>query len=197
MINTEVGELAVWVGTRRWLFRPSLLAMARLGTPEHIVHLYAAVHGGFSSQAFLAAVEVLWACNEDEDTGDLTGYCRTYGKWVPGKLPPEDVHILARSLMVHGVTSSLPPERPAGAPDDRKRYTRGFQAAETAALAMAHLGLSERDAWNMTMTGVALAMRAKYHDASKPTVEQQADDADETLEWLKRVNAMRESHAGR
>lgn len=197
MTNTQVGELAVQVGLRRWLFRPSLLAMSRLGPPEHIVHVFAAVHGGFSSEAFLLAVEVLWACCEG-DASDLTGYVRMYGKWVPGLLPPEDVVVLAQSLMTHGVTGAVPPELPSQAGSDRQQYTPGFRAAETAALAMAHLGLSEQEAWHMTMTGVVLAMRAKYHDPSKPSVEAQADEADATLEWLNRVNAMRDgAHASR
>lgn len=193
MTNTAVGELAVQVGLRRWLFRPSLLAMAGIGSPQQIVETFAAVHGGFSRMAFDAAVRVMWACSEDGDASELTGYVRTYGRWVPGKIPPEDILLLARSLMTHGVTGAVKPDKPAAGAGN---YTPEFKASESAALAIAHLGMSESDAWSMTMTGLVLALRAKYHDG-KPSVDRVADEADETMDWLKRVNAMRDGHASR
>ncbi len=187
--NTAIGELAVWIDSRRWFFRPSLLAMSRLGTPAEIVEKFAACMGGFSRESFLISVNVLWACCTEGEPSELTGYVRTYGKWVPGKLPPEDVHSLACALLTHGITSNVKSEDPPK--KGVKQYSQEFKATESASLAVAHLGVSEAEAWNMTMTGLVMAMRAKYHDSSKPTVKEQVAEADNTMEWLERVNAMR------
>lgn len=185
--NTAIGELAVQIGSRRWFFRPSLLAMSQLGTPVEIVDIYAAVMGGFSRDGFYKAVRVLWACCND-DASDLTGYVRSYGKWVAGLLPPEDVLVLAQSLLKHGVTSNVQPDEPPSNND----YSKEFKASESAALAMAHLGLSEDQAWNITMTGLVLAMKAKYSRPDEKPKSKIVEQSDDTMQWLEKVNAMRD-----
>lgn len=186
--NTAIGELAVQVGSHRWFFRPSLFAMSQIGTPKEIVETYAAVMGGFSRDSFYAAVRVLWACCGG-DASELTGYVRSYGKWVAGLIPPEDVVVLAQSLMNHGVTSNVEPDEPPSS----EKYSSEFKPADSAALAMAHLGLSEDDAWNMTMTGLVLAMKAKYANPGEKTKTESLREADDTMGWLEKVNAMRDA----
>lgn len=173
-VKTSIGEIGVHEeGGREIILRPSLYAMSQLGNPDEIVTLFANVCGDplTPAQARLQmadAIAVLTACT-NENIVRLTGYHD--GKEIkPGKIEPRIVLLLARRLLAHGVTGTLPePPREPGLPEPT--YTRSFDARGFAATAMAHLDLSEDDAWNMTMTGLVGAMRSKYppvKDMTKP-----------------------------
>lgn len=190
MPNIAVGEFAVHVGDRSWFFRPSLLAISRLGSPAEIVDKYASVMGAFCRRSFSNSVAVLWECEVDCDSSELTGYSHSYGRWVAGLIPPEDVHVLAQCLMKHGVTGNLELTRRKSKAED---YTSEFSAADCVAMAMAHLGMSEREAWQLTMTSFVRAMHAKYPGEAQTAAatKKQVIEADETMSWLSRVNAAR------
>lgn len=185
----DIGEVGISVGEREVLLRPSLYAMSQLGTPAEIVETFALMQQPFSKAVFYAAIPVLWAC-ADEDISDLTGYQgRTLRSWVPGKMPAEDVVALARSLMKHGIVGALPA---TGEPKSGD-YSAQFHARDYVAMAVAHLGASEDEAWNMTMTSLSGAMRSKYPPQSganggPPTIE----EYDKTMDWFAEVQAKRE-----
>lgn len=207
MILTEIGEVGVYAGGQVLRLRPSLYAMSRLGDPVEIVETFATVMGGAEDDAqarrlFQAALGVIYACaNEDVDPSSLFGtYESTSGalEYVPGAAPAEHVVPLARCLLKHGVTGALPPlpRRPG---DDEPVYVKEFVARDHVAMAMAHLGVSERDAWDLTMTGMVGALRAKFPPAESnapgakaPTKEQH----DATMAWFDKIEAKRKAAKG-
>ena len=105
----------------------------------------------------------MYACCED-DISDVFGYFDAPRKYIPGAAPAEHIRPLARCLLKHGVVGALPPPkvRPEDAPPE---YREDFDARGMVALAMAHLGLPEAEAWRMTMTSLVGAMRAKFPPA--------------------------------
>ena len=156
-ILTEIGEIGVHAPGRDVLLRPSLYAMSRLSDP---VGLLVALHEGRPRDQFEAAYEVVQACT-DEDVSDLTGHLGSrYGTWVCGKVPSPDLIALARSLICHGIIGVVPKLPPAA--EHTEAFTPRFEAREFVAIAIAHLGLSEREAWDLTVTSFILAMRAKF-----------------------------------
>jgi hypothetical protein len=204
-IKTSVGEVGIHeAGGREIILRPSLYAMSQLGEPEEIVRLLASVCSDPVSPAearlqHLNVIAVLAACTT-EDIRRLTGY-HDGTVLVLGRMEIGVMLILARRLLQHGVTGTLPEEkRPAGAA--APEYTDKFDARAYVAMGMAHLSLSEDDAWRMTMTGLVGAMRSKYPPA-EPAKDPnqpggQAPTKDETLAtmaWFDKIDKARKMKA--
>lgn len=207
MILTEIGEVGVYAGDQVVRLRPSLYAMSRLGDPVEIVQTFATVMGGAEDDAqarrlFQTALGVIYACaSEEVDPSSLFGTYETISgalEYVPGAAPAEHVVPLARCLLKHGITGALPPlpRRPG---DDEPVYVKEFVARDYVAMAMAHLGVSERDAWDLTMTGMVGALRAKFPPAESnapgakaPTKEQH----DATMAWFDKIEAKRKAAKG-
>jgi len=204
MILADIGEVGVHAGERTCVLRPSLYAMSLLGTPRDIVATFANVQGpdaaGTAGHAVQRrnALAALYACAADEDLELLHGLFGTWdemGHFLAGREPWPVALAIARCLLKHGVIGALPP-LPQRA-DKQPEYSEKFDAREYVALAMAHLGLRERDAWEMTMTGLLGALRAKFPPerspgASAPTV----DEHEATMAWFERVEAARAKKQG-
>lgn len=194
----------VWVGTRSVKFRPSLAAMARLGTPKEIVELFVTVCGApplsgnpvldeprvkaWRRDQFGHAVNVLYACTDDAIDW-LVGYVNERYRYVRGALPLADIVGLAAGLLKHGVLGDIPPEATRGA--KKEDYLSEFKARDFAAAAMAHLGATEAEAWNMTMTSYIVAMRAKFPPAKDAKKVPTDDEYSHVKGWLARVNKAR------
>ena len=207
MILTEIGEVGVYAGDQVVRLRPSLYAISRLGDSVEIVETFATVMGGAEDEAqarrlFQAALGVIYSCaSEDVDLSSVFGTYETISgslEYVPGAAPVEHVVPLARCLLKHGVTGALPPlpRRPG---DDEPVYVKEFVARDHVAMAMAHLGVCERDAWDLTMTGMVGALRAKFPPAESnapgakaPTKEQH----DATMAWFDKIEAKRKAAKG-
>lgn len=193
-ILTEIGEISIHAG-RDVLLRPSLAAIASLGEPAEIVETFARVMAG----DHMDSLGVLFAC-ADEDVSDLFGWYEPRDdaiRYIPGTASVAHIVPLAQSLMRHGVVGVAKP-LPRRA-DVEQEYMTEFDAREHAALAMAHLGLTEREAWNMTMTGLVAALRAKFPPSAKDTPGARAPTKDEhesTMEWFERVEAARAAKKG-
>ena len=84
----------------------------------------------------------------------------------PGKLPPNELIVLAQHLITHGVLGDQPP----AAGEGQGEYSPRFDARSWVYMAMAHLGVSESEAWGMTMTGLRAALAAKYLQKEKPKI---------------------------
>lgn len=193
-VLTQIGEIGIQAG-RDVVLRPSLAAIASLGEPREIVETFARVMAG----DVMDCLGVLFAC-ADEDVSDLFGFYELRGdaiRYIPGTAPAAHVVPLAQSLMRHGVVGVAKPlPRRADAED---QYLTEFDAKEHAALAMAHLGLTEREAWNMTMTGLVAALRAKFPPSAKDSPGARAPTREEheaTMEWFERVEAARRAKQG-
>lgn len=193
----HIGEVGIHHAGGSLILRPSLLAMSRLGTPEEIVLTLSIVfgqglncHPNYRKQAhkhqLRAALEVWHACApEGSDLDPLTGSFSMRGGWRMGAADPADVIIVAQGLLRHGVLGD-PEERKdeQDAERDDGDYEPGFHCRRHAATAMGHLSLSESEAWNMTLTGLRLALEAKY-PKPKSTAEQAASRAPSESEYEK------------
>lgn len=207
-VLVHIGEVGVHHAGGSHILRPSLLAMSRLGTPAEIVTTVSVVFGeGLNchpgarklahKQQLRAALEVWQACApEDADLDDITGRFSMRGGWVMGRSDPADVVVIAQALLRHGVCGDPDPPSADDPPARDSEYSPGFDCRKHAALAMGHLGLSEAEAWNMTMTGLRLAMEAKYPKTESPAEESarrapSESEYDATMEWFDKVQAAR------
>lgn len=195
MILTSIGEIGVHWGERTIVLRPSLYAMSRLGGPKEIVRVFSSVMGDHSDDRLGDALAAIYACTE-EDVSDVFGHWSDAG-YMPGSVPVIDVLHLARCLLKHGVVGALP-EMP-GKPGEEPEYVGEFDARAHVSLAIAHLGMSEQDAWRTTMTALVGALRAKFPrpesnepGAKAPTKEQHQA----TMDWFERVEAARKQNQG-
>lgn len=200
MILTDIGEIGVHYNDGRdcIILRPSLYAMSLLGTPTEIVETYATIMSdpidrrGQWAQ-FRDALFVINCC-ASTDVDDVFGYMDSNLKFRQKKIPMSDIIVLAQSLMRHGITGTQKPL--PRKPDTESQYTKEFNAQEHVAIAMAHLGLSEREAWDMTMTGLIGALRAKFPQTPEQESAQRAPTAEEhdaTMEWFSEIDAARKA----
>lgn len=195
MILTEIGEIGITAGDQHYKLRPSLYAMTQIGEPAEIVRVYASVMSDVPHKdQFGDALIVIHACSDEDLSGLFGAYeaAERGVKYVPGSAPPEHIIPLAQCLLKHGVTGALPP-LPRKA-DEEPEFVQEFDARAHASLAIAHLGMSSAEAWQMTMTELVGALRAKFPPtesnapgAKAPTKEQM----EATMEWFDRVEAKR------
>lgn len=159
--------------------------MSSIAEPDEVVQAFVDVMQGDIGMCLV----LLDAC-ADDDISDLVGAMEGVPlEYVPGELPVEHVVILAQALAWHGITGAQEP-RPGA------KYSKTFDASEYAAMAVAHLGMSEREAWDMTMTGLLAAMRAKFPDAHGTTEAPTAEQHDATMKWFEKVERARRSRQG-
>lgn len=200
MILTEIGEIGIRTAEAEYLLRPSLYAMTQIGDPGEIVRVYASVMADEPHRdQFLDALAVIHACSE-EDLSEVFGAVHASDQgpvYEPGAAPAEHVIPLARCLLKHGITGALP-ELPRRAGDEPE-YTREFDARQHVSLAIAHLGMSSAEAWQMTMTELVGALRAKFPrpesnapGARAPTLEEH----NATMAWFEKVEAARAAQQG-
>ncbi|MDF3863460.1 DUF6246 family protein [Pseudomonas denitrificans (nom. rej.)] len=190
------------IGDDLFVLRPSLYAMSQIGQPAEIVDVFVRVMADAGGEKGIAdqfgdALAVLHAC-ADRDMSAVFGYFDETLKYVPGAADVAHIIPLARCLLRHGVTGAIPP-LPRRA-DEEPEYLREFVARDHVALAIAHLGLSEREAWAMTMTGLVSSMRAKF-----PQIESNAPGAraptkeehEATMDWFDKIEAKRKARVAK
>lgn len=190
------------VGNDVHILRPSLYAMSRIGSPAYIVEVCAVLlTGGLTGKAALIqkgyAIDVLTACC-DNDISEITGYYEYGDNFVQRLMDDTAIITLARCLIQHGVigVNKVIPKS-IDAEDD---YVQEFDAKAHVAAAIAHLGMSEKDAWNMTMTGLVEALRSKFPPSAKDSPGQNAPskaDHEAAMEWFDAIKAKREARANR
>lgn len=200
---TAIGEVGIEVKGRSYLLRPSLFAMTRIGSPKCIVEHSALLLGDepispgfkilgldalqrFRRDRLRAALSVMAACTAD-DIGDLIGGITPRMAYSPGKLPISDIVAIARGLIWHGVMGNVDPmsnKRPA---NEKKEYLSEFDASTFVYAAVAHLGLSESEAWRLTMTGFVTAMTAKFPPQANNGDSPSLHTYDQTMTWFDKV----------
>lgn len=141
-----------------WTFAPSFGRVAALGSPREIVSLYAALHGPHAAREARYILSVF--CEQDDPT-PLLGWVDDHGEHR-GAMPEAEQIILARHLMLHGITGPARPEA-AGSGE----YATEFQAGEYIAAARVHLGLSAAEAEALSMTEFVRLMEVKFPDSAK------------------------------
>jgi len=205
---TDIGQAVIRFGGREIFLNPCFLAMSRIGTPEEIVKAFVVVHAGHYPEhrindpgllrdvlARCYAKMVVTAANivcasSDEDislfTGSFTITKKGKLRYRPGKLPIAHIIELARHLIRHGVLGDQPPENTT---QDRGEYSNSFDARSFVYMAVAHLGMGESEAWNMTMTSFRAAMNAKYPQKGATSVPTE-EKYDEAMDWADMIVEM-------
>lgn len=206
-VLTHIGEAAVTVGEREFVFRPTLAAISRIGSPAEIVEAYACLmsqpeltqHTWRNRQVVTAhwrqqlhwALVTLICCCDDPDVDWLIGSAHPPHKYRAGKMPVEAVMILARQMLRHGVVGEVKRDQPTAREGE---YSPEFNASTFAALAQAHLGVTSEQAWSMTMTGLLQTLHAKYpppKEKGGPPVT--VDRNDRAMAHLRKINAARKA----
>jgi hypothetical protein len=198
---TSIGECVVSLGERDWVFRPSLKAIDSLGSPSEIVEKFSLLfsapkfnpfwpvpaYRAWEREVMATAYDVLMACC-DVDVTPLIGHMGSkWGSFVPGAMPSHDMVHIARSLMRHGIIGLKPEGRLIEKP--KQEYVPEFKPREFVAQAVAHLGLSSAEAWQMTMTELSGAMQSKF---GKPDTLPPPEEHDEAMSRLAEINRLRQ-----
>jgi hypothetical protein len=167
--NPYAGEVGISAGAEDFVFRPSFFAMASLGTPQDLPRLYADSHK-ITDSGFIAALSALHAC-ADKDVCGLVGCFEDVDgaiEYCPGSVPVDNIQILGSKLLYSGMI---------GRPSKRQGEASGsFDPAEFVAAAVAHLGMSFDDAWQLTMVEFQAAIKAKFPDSDEENNYPSADE---------------------
>lgn len=207
-VNTEIGQLHVRCDGHDYIFSPSLLAMTRIGSPEYIIDCFVKVFGGHYPQnvpdnpwiqkvisspvygrpMLSAALIIMQACCDDDIT-PLAGEFRfnAAGRQIyrPGRMDVKNIIILAQHLIHHGVTG----DNAIPATEDSGGYSSQFDARTLVYSLVAHMGITEERAWEMSMTAINYLLRARFPELNKPKLPSQ-DDYDAAWEWADKIMAM-------
>lgn len=205
---TDIGQVVIRASGKEIFLNPSFLAMSRIGSPEQIVDAFVKVHAGHYPKHRISDTQILKAANarcfaemaasaanvvrhcSEGDVAELIGSysVNAAGRLLfkPGVIPIEDVIQLARHLILHGVMGDQPPEEFEG---KKGEYSDKFDVRSFVYTAVAHLGMSESDAWNMTMTSFRAAMNAKLPQKEKTKVPTQ-EKYDEVMDWAEQMLAI-------
>lgn len=185
-VITDIGQFAIHTNDATFIFTPSFLNMTKIGTPSEIVKTFSILFGvedSVSEQFFIDSVDrVLTACCET-DCSVITGYLDGNENrlvTVDG-LTIQDRVILAQHLLKHGLIGDLQPKKKS----DDADYSDEFHARKFVYMAVAHLGMSDTDAWNMSMTAFQEAMEAKFPTNDKEIISQ--DDYDSAMAYADSV----------
>lgn len=107
----------------------------------------------FGRKILANAMNVI-ACCCDDDTGPLIGY------WIAGKdgvkyrkgaLSIEQIILIAKSLMEHGIIGRAKLDLPPPS-ESKNNYSNEFNIIEYISLARTHFGMTREEAENLTMT---------------------------------------------
>ncbi|SFA94864.1 hypothetical protein SAMN05216502_104244 [Citrobacter amalonaticus] len=206
----EIGEIGISdsrEGGTDYIFRPSFLAMTRIGEPDEIVKVFGLIHGSetqsiidliadnpsFNASMFVPSlnraadhlvsesVRVLQSCC-DSDITCLTGeWCGDGDRvvYLPGLMPKSDIIVLAQQLMQHGIIGKAKVRKLQR--NETNEATKEFRAIEYIVAAQTHFGISEEEASRLTMTKFQLLLAAKYPDQKGFTREEYDKVADDFL----------------
>ncbi|MFQ0995492.1 DUF6246 family protein [Gilliamella sp. BG2] len=185
-VITDVGEFVIHTENVDYLFVPSFLNMTKLGKPDEIVEIFSMLFGEINDGNFASVIEcadkILEACCTT-DCSVITGYIKGGDELVnvEAVIPVEDKLILSQHLLKHGLIGDVPPKKTS----EDAGYSNEFHAKKFVYLAVAHLGMRDLDAWNMSMTAFQEAMEAKFPANDKDIISQ--DDYDSAMSYADSV----------
>lgn len=176
-----------WQG-EEYNISPTFSNIAKLGSPTEIIEDFKSFISTVSVwHKFNIAIFVLNACSDKPIPEELTGrmqFSERQQKFLYVKpnhdLPMiEDVITLAEHCFLHGICGKSD-SKEKGDPID------SFDAYEFMELARAHLGLSAKEAGNMTMTEFVRMMNAKFPPENNGNITKQ--ESDDIFSWLEDKN---------
>lgn len=198
MANIAIGEAAIYVDGQEVILRPSFANMQKIGTPEEIKEtLWDCFNALQKQQAglelhysdILPCSIVFDACGGDLIDSKVFGQLSVSDdkiEWIAGVEPIDNLIVMANHLLSWGINGkpSKGRLRKAANEKDGKEYL--FDPLEFVGAAVAHLGMSTEDAWNLTMVEFQRIMDSKYPPID-PKKEKHYMTADELRELKQRV----------
>ncbi|PHM23702.1 DUF6246 family protein [Xenorhabdus ehlersii] len=197
----DIGEMVISTDKTDYLLRPSFSAMTRIGTPRQIVETYTFLNGAetqelinralvaygtlpdwliklmrkpvFGRAILSASMIVIQACCE-EDADELIGEWRPGRKGIiyrPGRVPINDIIVIARELITHGVIGRVKIRR-LQRHEGTEAFSDQFKAIEYINAARAHFNMSREEAEQLTMTEFQMMLKAKFPDEKGFTREE-------------------------
>jgi hypothetical protein len=198
---TEIGELRISLTDKSYFFKPSFRAMNEIGTPKEIVEMYATLNGAdylavmqhVGNLPFGAQMQVMKAVSKpvygrhvlsaafiimqsccDEDISVLVGSYKPTArgvKYVPGMMSVNDIIIIARNLLDHGIIGKSPLKVPQRS-ESQKQTTNEFNASQYIISARTHFGMTREEAEDLSMTEFQQMIKNKYPEPPGLTREQ-------------------------
>lgn len=198
-VNTSIGEVLVTARVdgraTDFLFRPSFSALSRIGAPEQIESVIkgcldcmeSLTSGLINPEYRYSCVSMINACCEDEEiTRALFGYWQVKSRkgeerlvFIEGAETAENTIVLANHLVKWGVVG-----KPKRRVTEGDKVKKDFDPFEYVGSAIAHLGLSTNEAWQLTMTEFQAAIDAKF-PPEKPIKDSQ-DISDDRYDEMMR-----------
>ncbi|WP_241030026.1 DUF6246 family protein, partial [Enterobacter cloacae] len=145
--------------------------------------------GILSRKAIMAAHAVLSACCED-DVGDLIGWMKPSKSrkrgfmWRKGIMSPQEMVIIAQSLMMHGVIGKGNLRKLQR--HESNEPTNEFRASDYIIAARNHFNISKEEAAQLTMTEFQMMLVAKYPEQKGYTRDEYDSAADDYFSRRKR-----------
>ena len=198
---TEIGELRISLTDRSFFLKPSFRAMNEIGTPKEIVEMYATLNGAdylavmqhvgnlpfgaqmqvmktvskpvYGRHVLSAAFIIMQACC-DEDISVLVGSYKPTArgvKYVPGLMPVNDIIIIARNLLDHGIIGKSPLKVPQRS-ESQAKTTSEFNVSQYIISARTHFSISRKEAEDLSMTEFQQMIKNKYPEPKGLTREQ-------------------------
>jgi hypothetical protein len=146
---------------KEYVFSPTFANIDKLGTPEDVVSVYGGLYSLNPDVCIRAAMLVLTCCGDD-DAVDVVGYLDAKLSRVDGVMPITEMIIIARHLMKHGIVGNAKPSEGGG------KFSDKFDASEYVDAAIIHFGISQVEAWSLTMTQFTRMLEMKFPSTKKP-----------------------------
>lgn len=219
---TEIGELRISLADKSFFFKPSFRAMNEIGTPKEIVEMYATLNGAdylqtmqhieglppgaqiqvmktvskpvYGRHVLSAAYIVMQACCEEDVSMLIGGWKPTARgvRYVPGVMPVNDIIIIARNLLDHGVIGKSPLKVPQRS-ESQAKTTSEFNVSQYIISARTHFGMTREEAEDLSMTEFQQMIKNKYPEPPGMTRE----EYDQAYVDLQDMRAKRKSKAAK
>lgn len=218
---TEIGELRISLADKSFFFKPSFRAMNEIGTPKEIVEMYATLNGAdylqtmqhieglppgaqiqvmktvskpvYGRHVLSAAYIVMQACCEEDVSMLIGGWKPTARgvRYVPGVMPVNDIIIIARNLLDHGVIGKSPLKVPQRSGSQAKT-TSEFNVSQYIISARTHFGMTREEAEDLSMTEFQQMIKNKYPEPKGLTREQYDTVVDASKDDRAKIAARRQ-----
>lgn len=193
MVITKIGQAAIKTPSGTFILKPSLAAMANLANP---VETYKILHDPNADPAGIlqAAYDVLLACSDNPEIKQYFGRQQVGKPRIRGNKKTttytdvfiDDIHAIciAQNLMFHGMVGKVKMTRVPKESD----YSADFDPVEWMAAVIAHLEISESEAWQMSMTSILAALKTKFPPTEKEKAQAKAlEEKAEFKEWYESI----------
>lgn len=138
--------------------------------------------------------QVMHACADSDPKAFIGEPGEGYKSYRLGAVPAEVMLVIARSLLRHGLVGPYAEKSREQieleiAENENRKGMIEFSAIDYVSKAVAHLGMSESEAWNMTLTSFGAHWAAKFGENKE---KRHSEEHDATMNWLAAVNKMRD-----